>query len=204
MRRSVQDASIVDKNACQGKRGKGRMQIKESTQDCARVFFALWPGSVTQKALHAVATKFQKYSLGRVMRTETLHLTLLFLGEVEHSRLPRLVEVAEEVKVPCFQLNLDHFAIWRHNKIGYVAPQVTAPELEALVQKLWKAVSTAGFQFDRRTFKPHLTLLRNIEHAIEAQAFTPIEWHVESFALVESVANGRGVDYRLLQTWPLI
>lgn len=44
----------------------------------ARVFFALWPEVSIQGALHNIAKEYQARSAARVMRADTLHMTLCF------------------------------------------------------------------------------------------------------------------------------
>ncbi len=57
-----------------------------------RLFLALWPGEAVAGALDAAGLEAQRLCGGRRMRRDTLHLTLVFLGDVEASRIPGLVE----------------------------------------------------------------------------------------------------------------
>ncbi len=178
------------------------MQIKDSS--VARVFFALWPEAKLQRALHRLAMEYQPRCEARVMRADNLHMTLLFLGEMERARLPQLIEAAGKVSVPSFGLVLDRLSFWRHNRIGYAASQEKVPALDQLVVALQQELMAAGFQFDRREFKTHVTLLRNVRQILESQVVAPMTWPVDAFVLVESVATDRGVRYQILQQWPLV
>jgi 2'-5' RNA ligase len=55
-----------------------------------RLFYALWPDTPLANTLSTWATQAQPHSRGRAMRTETLHMTLAFLGSVEK-------EIADEL-----------------------------------------------------------------------------------------------------------
>lgn len=169
----------------------------------SRVFFALWPDQGARQRLRDLALAWQPDCGGRVMRAETLHLTLLFLGEVRRDRLDSLCAVAGSVRFGQFAFSLSQFACWRHNRIGYATATDGTAALGQLAQSLADAVSAAGFGFDRRKFVPHVTLLRNIERQVEARGITPvIEWPVAAFSLVESVPGGGAIAYRDLRSWP--
>lgn len=177
------------------------MQIKNS--NVARVFFALWPEASVRRALHTLATEHQLRCEARAMRADTLHMTLLFLGEVERACLQQLMQTAGKISVPPFGFILDRLSFWLHNRIAYATPLVEVPALNQLVTALQQELLAAGFLFDPSEFNPHVTLLRHVGHVLESQAITPIMWWVDSFVLVESVMTDQGVRYQILQKWPL-
>lgn len=174
------------------------MSIESSAE--ARVFFALWPAPSVQRRLHALAMQYQQRCEARVMRVDTLHMTLLFLGRVQRAWLPRLAEVASQVAVPRFDMVLDSLSFWPHQRIAYATSQAELPMLNTLVTKLRQEVAAAGFAVENRGFTPHVTLLRHVEndHMQESQVVTPILWPAESFVLVESVMTEQGASYPLL------
>ena len=59
----------------------------------ARVFFAAWPAPAIQQALGKLALDLQPRCGGRAIPARNIHLTLVFLGDIERARLPRLEEV---------------------------------------------------------------------------------------------------------------
>lgn len=177
------------------------MHTKDSS--VARVFFALWPEASVRRGLHTLATEYQPRCEARAMRADGLHMTLLFLGEVERAHLPQLMQAAGQVSVPPFEFVLERLSFWPHNRIGYAAPLAEVPALDQLITALQQGLAAAGFPIENREFKPHVTLLRHVGHVLESQAITPIMWRVDSFVLVESVMTDRGVRYQILQRWPL-
>lgn len=137
------------------------------------------------------------------MRAESLHLTLLFLGDISAEHLLQLKSAAAVVHGSAFSLTLEQFAGWRHNAIGYAAPTSTADALSALVLRLRTCMAGAGFHFDQRSFTPHVTLLRKMAHTPPTQSIAPISWRVHEFVLVQSVSETERVHYRILGRWPL-
>jgi len=177
------------------------MQTKKSSK--ARVFFALWPEASVQRELHTLTTKFKPQCKGRAMRADTLHMTLQFMGEVERTRLPQLIQAAGKVSVPPFGFILNRLSFWKHNRIAYATLVAFVPALDVLVTALKLELAAAGFQLKNEEFVPHVTLLRNVEHVLDPQTITPIEWWADSFVLVESTVTDQGSRYQILHQWPL-
>lgn len=137
------------------------------------------------------------------MAADSLHMTLLFLGEIKRTRLLQLMQTADKVSVPPFGFVLDRLSFWQHNKIAYAALQLEAPALHQLASVLKQEILAAGFLFNSNQFTPHVTLLRNVKHVLERQTITPVTWWVDSFVLVESVMTEQRAIYHVLQKWPL-
>ncbi len=168
-----------------------------------RVFFALWPQPAIQRKLHAVAKEYQTRCNARVMRTDTLHITLQFIGNIKRSKLPELIAAADKVSAqPPFRLALNTLSFWKHNRIGYATLTACEPALDALAATLQHKLANEGFIADSTKFSPHVTLLRNVEHILASQTFMPVTWQVNSFVLVESVITNQKTQYKILQEWP--
>lgn len=178
------------------------MQAKDSSS--LRVFFALWPSASLQRTLYALAKKYQpKYGECRLMRADTIHMTLQFVGEVRHTRLPQLLKAADRVNAPLFDITLNKLDCWQHNKIAYVAPSTEVTALNNLAFSLRRELSSEGILFSEYEFSPHITLLRHVEHVMEPQSITPIVWRVDAFALLASVTTHKGAYYQILKKWSL-
>lgn len=174
--------------------------------DTVRVFFALWPHPAIQRKLHAVAKEYQAKCDARVMRTDTLHMTLQFIGNIKRSQLPKLITAADKVSgASPFRLELNTLSFWKHNRIGYATLSASEPVLEKLAATLQHELANEGFIADSALnstkFSPHVTLLRNVEHILASQNFMPVTWLVNSFVLVESVTANQKTEYRILHEW---
>ncbi|MGB0128874.1 MAG: RNA 2',3'-cyclic phosphodiesterase [Rhodocyclaceae bacterium] len=168
-----------------------------------RVFFAIWPDDQTAGALAAMAKTMAPLCGGRVMRRETLHLTLAFIGSVNAEQLAELRRVAAAVTAPAFDLELDRLAWWRHNRIVWAGSSAVPPALQGLARDLSAGLRDAGFRVEDRPFAVHVTLLRNAHNGAEGGQPAAVRWPVHEFLLVESLLQPRGAVYRPLDRYPL-
>jgi len=160
----------------------------------------MWPNESERKGLKAWQASLKKLCGGRTMRPETLHATLLFIGRVEQHRLEVLRLAAQEVNGDGFDLSFDVARYWGHNHIAYAAPSEVPQQLSHLVEALEHSLHKHRFQFDRREYKPHVTLLRNAHWSDAPLTVMPaVRWKVCDFALVQSMSRG----YRVLVRFPL-
>lgn len=139
------------------------------------------------------------------MRTDTLHSTLVFLGGVEESRLEALRLVAEGVSSRGFELKLTTAHYWGHNHIVYAAPDAIPPQLAKLVQELEDKLRRHHFHIEDRTYKPHVTLLRNAQWSdAPLPAMPEVSWKFDDFVLVQSLHDEDGSShYEVLARFPL-
>lgn len=172
--------------------------------DQARVFFALWPDAEVRGELDRAAARLHKLRGGRRTRAETIHLTLVFVGEVPRASLPLLQEAATGIAVPAFDLVFDQNECWRHNHIAFVTTSRPPAALMDLVTALENLLDRLGFAFDRRAYRPHVTLVRNADCRPEGPSLQPICWPVRDFVLVESRLCPEGAQYPLLGRYPLL
>ncbi len=169
---------------------------KEATR---RLFFALWPDAAGRAALAAWGAPLQAVCGGRAMRADTLHCTLVFLGEVAESRLESLLLAAQEVRARRLTLELAEARYWGHNHIVYAAPATSPPVLEQLVHELESVLRRHRFRFDQRPYTPHVTLLRSARWRDEPLPPMPaVAWPVHDFALVQSLSDASGARYEVL------
>ncbi len=167
-----------------------------------RVFFALWPDEIVRSALDLHAGHLRRSCGGRATRRENLHLTLVFVGDIEVARLDELRSVAGAIAAAPFELVLDQFEYWRRNRIVCASPLSVPGPLRELVAQLEGGLGRAGIEFDQRPYVPHVTLLRDAR----ASAMVPmpgLAWPVGDFVLVQSASGARGPEYRVLARWAL-
>lgn len=181
-----------------------------------RVFFALWPGAAERAALAAWQAPLRELCGGRAMQPDTLHNTLVFLGDVAEHRLEALCLAAQETDFRDFDLNLAAAHYWGHNHIVYAAPDRVPARLSDLVNNLERRLHHHRFHFDRRPYQPHITLLRNAkwtdapkagnplptsgwtELTPELPAMPAVRWQVNGFVLAQSLSDEQGAHYEVL------
>lgn len=174
----------------------------------AKVFFALWPTAAERDQLAAWQQPLQRLCGGRAMRSETLHNTLVFIGDVKAARLKTLQLAVQEADGQAFELYFDDARYWAHNHIVYAAPGDQPQQLAQLVDALQQGLTAHGFKFDQREYRPHVTLLRNARWTDEVlpqqmPQLQPVCWRIQDFALVQSVSRNGLADYQVLARFPL-
>ena len=168
-----------------------------------RVFFGIFPNKFVQTQLAHQADLLEAICGGRAVKIQHIHLTLLFLGNVAFRQIEALRQSMQDVSAKEFEFNLEEICYWKHNQIFYIQPKQFPAELFSLVDSLKDAVSAAGFLFDKRPYKPHITLIRKAIHAEKIYLDNPIKWHVNEWSLIHSKQTVNGMDYIPLGHWCL-
>ena len=168
-----------------------------------RVFFGIFPNKFVQTQLAHQAKLLEAACAGRVVKMRHIHLTLLFLGNVAIRQIETLRLAMQDVSAKEFELDLDEICYWKRNQIFYIQAKQFPAELFSLVDSLKGAVSAAGFLFDKRPYKPHITLIRKAIHAEKIYLDNPIKWHVNEWSLIHSKQTVNGMDYIPLGHWCL-
>ena len=178
---------------------------RPSRPETARCFFALWPPETVARQLAGIAADYAQAAGGRPTRFETIHLTLAFLGDVAVEHLPELQRVAGEIDARAFELTLDRFGIWQHNRLFW-AGCVSPPALLDLAGALSKRLLAAGFAVadGKRPFAPHVTLVRKLARFdVALPATNALAFYCGSFVLVQSRLSSKGSGYEVLASFPL-
>ncbi|HEV2268318.1 MAG TPA: 2'-5' RNA ligase family protein [Steroidobacteraceae bacterium] len=189
-----------------------------------RLFFALWPDEAMRQAMEHATRVAARATGGRPVATANLHVTLAFLGAVPERRLPQLSEVAraaafalpsadrprsglraagevyDSAESPC-ELTFDQLEYWRAARLLCALPSAPPESIVALARRLQERLIESGFTPDRKPFRPHVTLARNVVRPALLQEMQPVVWHFAELALVESRTLPAGPAYRVLQSF---
>ena len=173
-----------------------------------RVFFAIWPDDAAQKQLAALTERLQSESLcsGRKIQPENIHLTLVFVGEVDSGKLAALCRAADGIKSSgprAFDVVIEEIHYWKHNRIVNAAISKIPQKLMNLASDLQDALSVAGFSIERRAYKPHITLMRKASCRTLPELAEPIAWRAIEWMLVKSEQTSDGSVYIPIGRWPL-
>ncbi len=172
---------------------------KQGTQ---KLFFALWPDSETRAGLRRIGRGMPSHG-GRTTHPEDLHLTLVFLGQVEADRFDCVIKAADAVAVGPFQFQIDRVGHWKRPKILWCGPTESPHPLHQLVADLQKELAYCGFQPEARPYSPHVTLARKARPLEPRDLEEPLEWRAEEFVLVSSLPVSEPPRYRILHRWAL-
>jgi 2'-5' RNA ligase len=167
-------------------------------RDNARMFIALWPDPAVRDALREWRDGYAWPKSASPTRTEQLHVTLHFLGNIPRVRVP---ELAQGLAVPFapFELEFGHPELW-HGGIAVLAPDVVPAPLLALHGALGAALERLAVPLEQRVYRPHVTLARRAGPMQEPIGGPPIRWQVDGYALMESKV-GEGADYGVVQAY---
>lgn len=128
-----------------------------------RIFIGLDFGIRQKEAIGQIQDNLRKVAEGRFTRTDNIHLTLNFLGEVDESRLREVFAAVDEAASVT-----GHFSL-RLGKLGYFPSGRKkiiwlgideCNELQNLYANLSGTLETIGFKKEERPYSPHLTLAR--------------------------------------------
>jgi 2'-5' RNA ligase len=116
--------------------------------------------------LKNVQDRLRPHSRGvRWVRSEGIHLTLKFLGDVAENRLPdiaRAVQIAVQNIEP-FDISLSGFGAFpdfRRPRVFWVGIREKAGILARMQHRIEEELEKGGFPAEKRPFTPHLTLGR--------------------------------------------
>jgi len=168
-----------------------------------RLFFALWPSDQVRRSISDVLSSLPAKINGRAVQAHNLHETLHFVGQVTESTKDCMHAAAQSINAEAFQLNLDRFGHFSKAKIFWLGTQDTPVQLTRLHKELGIAIAECGFNIEKRPFTPHITLSRKCRQVETAQIEFSIPWQVEEFVLVESITYQEGVNYQVIEKYPL-
>ena len=168
-----------------------------------RLFFALWPTDQVRQSIVELISQLPQQINGRVIQPQNLHETLHFVGQVTESTKDCMHAAAQSVNAQTFQLNLDCFGHFPKAKIFWIGSQTMPARLVHLHKKLGDAIADCGFKCETRPFSPHVTLMRKCSKPGTAQRAFSLPWRVEEFVLVESITYKEGVNYQVIEKYPL-
>ncbi len=176
------------------------MNAASGQEPVRRLFFALWPDADTAGVLQARAQQAHDACGGRVMRLDTLHLTLAFLGAVGGRRIPALRALLSAGERFGGTLVLDRFGYFRGPRIVWAGSSAPVSWLHTLHERLWADIEPIGLARPAERFRPHISLLRKVAHGTLPPwpAGGAIIWRAQRLVLVASTPQATGACYEVL------
>ena len=154
------------------------------------------------------------------VRTESIHLTLKFLGYVAPSRISQILSALESIgnRQDSFSIEVQGMGVFPHVKfprILWVGVTGMTQALSELVLEIEMALEPLGFPPEEKLYHPHLTLARikrdnaKVGSALLENGVLEHEQHcgmfsVEEFTLFESDLDSTGAIYTPLGTVRLL
>ncbi|WP_091715394.1 RNA 2',3'-cyclic phosphodiesterase [Methylophaga sulfidovorans] len=166
-----------------------------------RVFFALWPDDDIRSRFSYLSDQFEQPGL-RKLKPSNFHMTLFFVGNVEDHIVVTLLDRAKSIRSFPISLEFNELDYWRKPKVLCLTCQKQPSSLYHLVNALNRMMSGLPITRETRPFRAHITLARKAKYRPD-MTFKPVRLSAERFALVESISTTDGVEYRVLESWPL-
>ena len=167
-----------------------------------RMFLALWPDDAVRAQLVA-ARRALDLNDGRLVSPQNLHATLVFLGAVDPLRRACVEQAAASAGGRSFELVLAQ-AEWRRGGVVWLAAAEIPAALRDLVASLNAALAACGHEPERRPYRLHVTLARDVRGRARRRAVSPIDWRAGEVCLVSSETAPDGSAYCVERRWPLL
>lgn len=144
-------------------------------------------------------------------RYDNFHLTLKFLGMIEESKVPEIIEIIKDLEVQRMTLFFDHIGFF--NKKGryviYMGCQPAVELIDYVVKLSDKLVKHSLIEKDEQIYTPHITLCRNSKILvppvdISRGMTTRCEAEILNVTLFESTNVDGTLMYRPLFTRELV
>lgn len=125
-----------------------------------RLFIAL---SVDTLPLQELRKEFSDVH-GRFIKDENFHLTLAFLGEVDSKRVDELKNIIDNISFDLEKLESECVTTFREDTV--VVKFKRDPKLMNYQKNLTDKLASNHFNFDKKPYSPHITLIRNSNEII--------------------------------------
>ncbi|MCD6114873.1 RNA 2',3'-cyclic phosphodiesterase [bacterium] len=186
-----------------------------------RIFLAINLPSEIKKRLLNYQKNWQNLPC-RWTKPENLHITLLFLGNLDDNQLSETIKISQEVakRHNPFLIELKKICygppnkkpprmVWVEGKLNQELAELQK-DLEDSIFQLDSYKYKAGKQKEARPYRPHITLarikqweFRRLEDRPEISEDINLSFEVESFEIMESFLKRSGAEYEILETIPL-
>jgi len=160
----------------------------------SRLFFALWPDETVSGKITSICDRLPP-GCGRKVQSGNVHITLVFLGDIDETSLGCLLAGVETVPMEPFTLVLDRPGWWRKSQVLWIAPATVPETLQALYEQLASLASGCGIATERRPYSPHMTLARKVFRKPRLPEFEPVIWDVRQFSLMRAETLPSGARY---------
>lgn len=133
---------------------------------------------------------------GNYTKLENMHLTLAFIGEYSDPEMVK--DVVNMIDFEPFRISLDGMGSF--GSLWWIGLK-DSPELLRVAKQLRHSLASAGIPFDKKKFRPHITLVRKPSADIEIVPASLIDeckgasMTVDHISLMRSDRGKRGMIY---------
>ena len=152
-----------------------------------------------------VSVKARKEAIsGNFTTIGNMHTTLVFIGEATLEETKEVKALVDRICYPKFVIETGNLGFFnnRGSKSILVWHIRKSPELESLVRDLSAKLEKAGFTLDKREYRPHFTIARQVafppgeKEQIVRISENPFFIRCDRISLMESIRIGGKLVYR--------
>jgi 2'-5' RNA ligase len=159
-----------------------------------RLFIAINLDDSIKEELLMIMSRLKKLSRqGSYTLAENLHLTLIFLGEIQESEINKIKAAMDDTKAAPFQLQFSGLGNFKRKEGDIYWVGVNRNKiLDDIHRQLFNNLDQAGFHLEKRPFKPHLTIARRVitrqefDMADFSQKILPMKMETSKISLMKS------------------
>lgn len=160
-----------------------------------RLFIAIPMNAKVKESLLTTQEAFRHEGIqGNYTPQENFHLTLAFIGE--YGDPDKVMEALEGIRFVPFTIRLDQVGCFDDLWWAGIAE---SDALKNLASRVRRALAEADIPYDKKRFKPHITLLRRAviprRSRQESLPQTDISMKVNHFSLMQSTRGKHGMIY---------
>jgi 2'-5' RNA ligase len=176
----------------------------EQAERQQRLFFALWPEPAEQRRFCDIGRRLLAGQSGKLIVPEAIHMTVVFLGNVSVKQLPQIRQIGAETPWQDVNVCFDRIGWFRRARVVWAGSSNPPETLATVVAGLQARLRGAGLDVDRRSFQPHVTLLRKIRRPPAQREMEPVECCFRRIYLVRSQLDRGGSRYVNVDCWPTL
>lgn len=169
-----------------------------------RLFVAIRPPRPVREQLLGLMTGVRG---ARWQDDDQLHLTLRFIGELDHNRAEDVVLMLESLRFPRFEIALEGSGVFERKgrQTALWAGIAASDSLISLQHKIENGLQRLGLEPEHRSYLPHITLARLNSTSGPTDGFLAEQaglssppFPVDHFDLIESRLGRNGARYESL------
>jgi 2'-5' RNA ligase len=153
----------------------------------------------------------------RPIKSNQLHLTLKFLGEVPDAQIRTIKQAIQTIEFPSFDISLEGMGCFpnlNYIRVVWIGIKQGSENLKQLAELVEEKLNPIGFPKEKRRFSPHLTLgrIKKLRNADKKQLTAIIQNSktisigdqvIDELILKKSTLTPKGAIYENLLVAPL-
>ena len=184
-------------------------------KDVKRVFFGI-PADIQNKSIlpFIKSTVNCKSSFIKWIPFQKMHITLYFIGDISNNNISDFIQSVEHnITTAKFQLSISGTGVFPSSKsaqVLWLGIDKGLDELKLLHHQIGKSLREFKNTYKNNQFIPHISIARITQTFEEIDVlpflnsvYSPIELEVNSIYMYESKLLSKGVQYTIINTFPL-